>query len=89
MEDYIEHNHVTAKAKRLFSFSSSDKNKREGLEVEMNSEDVAEANASQITSHRNVKVTFHQRELFLETFKEYFEDYEIIERSLSPEKNRD
>jgi len=46
MEDYIEHNHVTAKAKRLFSFSSSDKNKREGLEVEMNSEDVAEANAS-------------------------------------------
>ena len=29
------------------------------------------------------------RELFLMTFKEYFDDYEIVERSLSPELNRD
>ena len=28
MEDYIEHNHVTTQAKRLFSFASSDNNKR-------------------------------------------------------------
>lgn len=27
----------------------------------------------------NIKVTFHLRELFMSTYKEYFEDYEVIE----------
>ena len=29
------------------------------------------------------------RELFMDTFKEYFADYEVVEKSLSPEFNRD
>ena len=42
-----------------------------------------------MTLQSNVRVTFHQRELFMTTFKEYFQDYEVIEKSLSPEANRD
>ena len=42
-----------------------------------------------ITLKSNVRVTFHQRELMMETFKEYFEDYEVLERSLSPDANRE
>ena len=34
-------------------------------------------------------VTFHQRELFMDTFKEYFSDYEVLEKSLSPFFNRE
>ena len=39
--------------------------------------------------HSNVRVTFHKRRLFMETFREYFEDYEVIEKSLSPEANHE
>ena len=39
--------------------------------------------------HSNVKVTFHKRRIFMETFSEYFADYEVIEKSLSPEANHE
>ena len=45
--------------------------------------------ASSMKLHSNVRVTFHQRRLFMETFSEYFADYEVIEKSLSPEANHE
>ena len=37
----------------------------------------------------DIEVTFHRRKLFMKTFKDYFLDASIIERSLSPSANRD
>ena len=37
-----------------------------------------------ITYRSNIQVTFHQRDLFMSTFKEYFTSMKVIEKSLCP-----
>ena len=48
-----------------------------------------ESLADSVTYRSNIQVTFHQRDLFMSTFKEYFTSMKVIEKSLSPEANRD
>ena len=42
-----------------------------------------------MTIHSNVQVTFHQRQLFMDTFGEYLANPAVLEQSLSPEANRE
>ena len=48
-----------------------------------------ESLADSVTYRSNIQVTFHQRDLFMSTFSEYFTSMKVIEKSLSPEANRD
>ena len=48
-----------------------------------------ENSTDSITYRSNIQVTFHHRDLFMSTFKEYFTSMKVIEKSLSPEANRD
>ena len=81
MEDYIQNKYVIGRRlKRKFSSQT---------ERQPSSVSDAPPQMPQINLQSNVKVTFHQKHLFMETFKEYFADSEVIERSLSPDMNRD
>lgn len=42
-----------------------------------------------MTLRSNIEVIFHKRKLFMETFKDYFIDYSVLEKSMCPKANRD
>ena len=85
MEDYIEDNKIFSRS--MFRRSET-LNERRSTTVN-DSTNRASTELGMITLKSNVRVTFHQRELMMETFKEYFNDYEVLERSLSPDANRE
>lgn len=39
--------------------------------------------------HSNMTVTFHKRRLFMDTFEAYYVDSSLLEKSLSPDLNRE
>lgn len=88
MEDYIEGNKIFSRD--FFRPSETASDRRSTLLGRPTSSEVDGASGfPMVTLKSNVRVIFHRRDLFMETFKDYFSDYELLEKSLSPEYNRD
>ena len=97
MSSLIQDNRVVGNKKReqnrpvpkpRYSANLSDNSDDEVIMGSFGSED-RESLADSVTYRSNIQVTFHHRDLFMSTFSEYFTSMTVIEKSLSPEKNRD
>ena len=95
MENMIENSRVSRRLESMFSSIRSDSNVSSHQATQESDKSVGEnetqeaQNDASVTYHSDIQVTFHKRELFMETFKEYYNDVSVIERSLSPGHNRD
>ena len=59
-------------------------------EASMRASEIAtDGEVKRLIVNSRIKVTFYQRKLFQEAFKEYMPDLETIKESLSPKKNSD
>ena len=85
LEDYIENNRVRDKVAKMWR-SESRKDSHDLLLEEISADEIKPESTK---LHTNMKVTFHKRKLFMETFADYYADASVLEKSLSPDLNRE
>ena len=78
MQDLVQDTMVWSKTKNVFkkitrSLSLGSNVNEADQEASTRSESLASTNSS-VTYRDDIQVTFHQRELFMETFKDFFSD---------------
>ena len=98
MQDLVQDdNLVWNKTKNVFK-KLTRKVTRSGSQVADVDTEAASSRAESLTSsimnetatyRNNIQVTFHRRELFMETFKDYYSDPRSIQYSLNPDANSD